>query len=255
MTSFSDAEIRRFQELQCWIFDLDDTLYPKDCGLFSHVDARMSLFIQQFLGESPEEAPRVQKRYFHAYGTTLKRLMHHHDVRPELFLEYVHDIDYGVVPRDDQLTAALQRLPGCKVIFTNGTTAHAAAVLKRLGADVRHRQRWVCAEPRPGPVSDADAAVGDRPARRPDGGGSGQEPDSFGSHGHDHRLGMPQRRGDNRRRGLDAAAHPPYRRPGADGLAKRDDGGGIRGHAGPSALHDLITSPSAAGVRSRRRWR
>ena len=135
MTSFSDAEIRRFRELQCWIFDLDDTLYPKDCGLFSHVDARMSLFIQQFLGVSPEEAPRVQKRYFHAYGTTLKGLMHHHDVRPELFLEYVHDIDYGVVPRDDQLTAALQRLPGRKVIFTNGTTAHAAAVLKRLGAD------------------------------------------------------------------------------------------------------------------------
>jgi putative hydrolase of the HAD superfamily len=75
----------------------------------------------------------LQKDYWKRYGTTLRGLMLHHAIAPEAYLEFVHQIDLSVLPEDPALKAAVERLPGRKVIFTNGPAHHAAAVLDRLG--------------------------------------------------------------------------------------------------------------------------
>lgn len=120
-----------------WIFDLDNTLYPARCNLFSQVERRIGQFIEDRLGLDPVAARQLQKRYFHEHGTTLRGLMHHHAIDPQVFLHFVHDIDVTPVMPSPALDEALARLPGRKFIFTNGSTAHAERVTDRLG--VSHR--------------------------------------------------------------------------------------------------------------------
>lgn len=122
-----------FDHVESWVFDLDNTLYPASCRLFDQVDERMGRFIRELLNVDGAQARRVQKQFFHQYGTTLRGLMVEHGVSPDAFLDYVHDIDHSPVPGDARLASALEALPGRKVIFTNGTVAHAEKVLARLG--------------------------------------------------------------------------------------------------------------------------
>lgn len=116
-----------------WIFDLDNTLYPPSCQLFTQMDARMRSFICNLLNVDAEEAYRLQKLYFREHGTTLSGLMKLHNVPPADFLTHVHDLDVTVIPENPGLGVALARLPGRKLVFTNGTVAHAERVLGRLG--------------------------------------------------------------------------------------------------------------------------
>lgn len=117
-----------------WLFDLDNTLYPPACRLFDQVDRRMGEFVQAVLGlDDPAAARRIQKDYLRDYGTTLRGLMDVHGVAPESFLEYVHAIDLSAIGPDPALDAALAVLPGRKLIFTNGSQAHAEGVMDRLG--------------------------------------------------------------------------------------------------------------------------
>jgi putative hydrolase of the HAD superfamily len=118
--------------LDCWVFDLDNTLYPAASNLFDQVDRRMGAFIVETLGLAPEEARALQKQYFRDYGTTLSGLMREHGIDPQAFLDYVHDIDLSVLGPAPRLGAALAALPGRKVIYTNGSIAHAQRVLTRL---------------------------------------------------------------------------------------------------------------------------
>ena len=115
------------------MFDLDNTLYPAECGLFSQVDARMGAFIGTFLGVGPQEARRVQKDYYRRYGTTLRGLMTERGVDPLEFLAYVHDIDHSPVVADERLREAIGALPGRRFILTNGSRRHAEAVAGRIG--------------------------------------------------------------------------------------------------------------------------
>lgn len=119
--------------LDTWVFDLDNTLYPASSSLFPQIDARMRAFIAQQLNMGEEEAHALQKRYYREFGTTLRGLMLVHKMEPLRFLDYVHDIDRSVLTPDPRLNAALARLPGRKLIFTNGTESHAEKVLERLG--------------------------------------------------------------------------------------------------------------------------
>ena len=124
---------RGFAEVETWIFDLDNTLYPASCRLFDQIDVRMGTFIAELLGVDRAAAKAVQKDFFYRYGTTLRGLMLEHGVAPDAFLDYVHDIDHSPIPADGPLAGALETLPGRKLIFTNGTVAHAEKVLERLG--------------------------------------------------------------------------------------------------------------------------
>jgi putative hydrolase of the HAD superfamily len=116
-----------------WIFDLDNTLYPADCNLFAQVDQKMGEFIARFLGVPFEYARHLQKSYYRQFGTTLSGLMQVHRMDPKPFLDYVHDLDLTCVPEHPELSAAIERLPGRKLIFTNGSRGHAERVAGKLG--------------------------------------------------------------------------------------------------------------------------
>ncbi|MDT0508188.1 pyrimidine 5'-nucleotidase [Novosphingobium sp. MMS21-SN21R] len=119
--------------VDCWIFDLDNTLYPPSTRLFDQIDQRMGEYIQNLLGCDPVEARRVQKLYFHDHGTTLSGLMHYHAIDPYEFLGFVHDIDMAPLGAAPRLAGRLAALPGRKLVFTNGDDAYAARVLGALG--------------------------------------------------------------------------------------------------------------------------
>ena len=125
--------MERFNQIETWVFDLDNTLYSPDCKLFDQIDVRMGLFISNLLGIDQVAARRVQKDFFFRYGTTLRGLMNEHDIAPADFLNFVHDIDHSVIPRDEHLDAAIGKLPGKKYICTNGSVAHAEATLAEIG--------------------------------------------------------------------------------------------------------------------------
>jgi putative hydrolase of the HAD superfamily len=120
-----------------WVFDLDNTLYPASCNLFRQVDRRIGEYIQGFLGLEREAARSLQRRYFLEHGSSLRGMMINHAMKPGGFLAYVHDIDMSPVPPAPALDTALESLPGRKIVFTNGSTAHAERVLGRLGV-TRH---------------------------------------------------------------------------------------------------------------------
>ena len=121
--------------VRTWIFDLDNTLYHPRINLFAQIDRRMGEYIARLLGVDADEARRVQKDFFHTYGTTLSGLMKHHRVDPHEFLGFVHDVDLSNVRHDPRVTGGIARLPGRKLVFTNGDLAYARRVLKAIGLE------------------------------------------------------------------------------------------------------------------------
>jgi putative hydrolase of the HAD superfamily len=126
------AARRPLGEIETWIFDLDNTLYPASCRLFDQIHARMQRFIAERLELSLDEALAVQKTYFRRFGTTMRGLMTVNRIDPHEFLTYVHDVDLAVVPEDPVLAGALAALPGRKLVHTNGSVAHAERLLAHL---------------------------------------------------------------------------------------------------------------------------
>lgn len=125
----------RFEAVDTWVFDLDNTLYPAEHALWSQIDARMKGYISDLLGLPPDEAFRLQKDYYKRYGTSLRGLMMEHGVEPDAFLAHVHDVDLSGLDAAPRLAAAIEALPGVKLVYTNGSERHARNVLARLGMD------------------------------------------------------------------------------------------------------------------------
>ena len=124
-----------WQEIDHWVFDLDNTLYPAGCHLFKQIDQKMTSFIERTVGLAAPDARALQKQYYTQYGTTLNGLMHEHSIKADDFLHYVHDIDVSVVPPNPVLAETIARLPGKRHIFTNGSVQHAENVLGQIGLD------------------------------------------------------------------------------------------------------------------------
>jgi putative hydrolase of the HAD superfamily len=116
-----------------WVFDLDNTLYPRSCNLFAQIDLLITQYMMDLTELAFAEARALQKTYYRDFGTTLNGLMQRHDVDPEHFLGTVHKIDYSPVEAQPELVATIRALPGRKFILTNGDAGHARAVLDRLG--------------------------------------------------------------------------------------------------------------------------
>lgn len=121
------------RHVESWIFDLDDTLYPRESEVMALVSDRMTQFMVEFTGLPRDEAWALQKKYFHEHGTTLAGLMAHHGLPPEEFLTFVHDVSLGGLSADLELRQGLERLPGRRLVFTNGSGDHAERVLAKLG--------------------------------------------------------------------------------------------------------------------------
>ena len=88
---------RGFADVETWVFDLDNTLYPHHLNLWHQVDERIRDYIANFLKVTRDEAFRVQKDYYRRYGTSLRGLMEEHGLVPDEFLEMVHEIDHSLL--------------------------------------------------------------------------------------------------------------------------------------------------------------
>jgi putative hydrolase of the HAD superfamily len=140
-----------------WLFDLDNTLYPAESGFMAEVVDRMTDFVERVTGLPRDEAFRLQKAYLAEHGLTLKGMMLHHGVDPKEFHAIFHDVSLEALAHDPELVAAIERLPGRRLIFTNADDIHAERVLDRLGLthlfhDVFHIALFDY-EPKPSPVA------------------------------------------------------------------------------------------------------
>ena len=124
-----------FKLIKFWIFDLDNTLYSGKKKVFEQVDKKMSEYISKKLNMDLKEAKKLQKNYFHKYNTTLNGLIKNHQVDPNEFLEFVHDINIEFLQKDTNLGNEIEKLDGLKIIFTNGSRKHALNVTRKLGID------------------------------------------------------------------------------------------------------------------------
>ena len=127
---------RDFAHVDCWVFDLDNTLYPPEMALFSQIEARMTACVQRLLDVDAAEANRLRAHYWREHGTTLAGLMAHHGIEPEAYLADVHDIDFSGLRPDPDLAAAIAALPGRKIVHTNADAAYAGKVLAHRGLGV-----------------------------------------------------------------------------------------------------------------------
>jgi len=115
-------------------FDLDGTLYSNTTGIWLEIKQRISHYMIEIMGFTPEEQTALRDRYLHEYGTTLRGLQIHHHVNAEEFLAYVHDVPVNAyIKPSHELGEFLGQLPQKKWIFTNADDAHAGRVLQALG--------------------------------------------------------------------------------------------------------------------------
>jgi len=120
------------KQIKTWIFDLDNTLYSADSGIFQQVHELMGKFVSAHLNIDIDQAKQIQKKYYKQHGTTLRGMMDNHDVDPDYFLTEVHRLDYSIVEPNHKLNEELKKLKGRKIIFTNANMQHALDVLERL---------------------------------------------------------------------------------------------------------------------------
>ena len=120
------------QKINTWIFDLDNTLYSADSGIFQQVHKLMGEFISKNLKMDMIEAKKLQSKYYKQHGTTLRGLMDNHGVEPDYFLDEVHKLDYSIVGPDEILNKELEKIQGRKIIYTNANKKHVVDVLERI---------------------------------------------------------------------------------------------------------------------------
>jgi len=118
-----------------WVFDLDNTLYPPEARLFDQIEVKMSAYVMASLGVDQTTADQLRRDYWRDYGTTLAGLMREHNVDPGPYLFDVHDIDLSHLNEAPALAAAIDTLPGRKIVYTNGTAPYARQVLAARGLD------------------------------------------------------------------------------------------------------------------------
>ncbi len=119
-------------KIDTWIFDLDNTLYSADSGIFQQVHDLMGKFVSKHLNVTIKEAKEIQRKYYKKHGTTLRGMMDNHDVDPEYFLSEVHKLDYSIVGSNNKLNEQLKKLKGRKIIYTNANLQHTLDVLDRI---------------------------------------------------------------------------------------------------------------------------
>ena len=157
--------------LRMVLFDLDDTLYGAETGLWPAIGQRINLYMIERLGLVPDVARTLRQHYLETFGTTLNGLRHDYNIDADDYLAFVHDLplDRYLEP-NPALNQMLARLPMRKVIFTNADAPHARRVIARLGIS-EHFERIIdvhalnfCNKPDPRAYAQAMALTGAEPA-------------------------------------------------------------------------------------------
>lgn len=138
-----------------WLLDLDNTLHDAGQHVFPRINTAMTDYVARRLDLAPADASELRIDYWRRYGATLLGMIRHHAIDPHEFLRETHPFPdlHRLVARDHHLRDTLRRLPGRKVVVTNGPRAYARAVLRLLGVapmldglvcveDMRFAGRW-----------------------------------------------------------------------------------------------------------------
>ena len=119
------------------VFDLDETLYPRGCGIMHAIGERITLYVEQYFGLPTAEAKALRHDYFVQHGTTLRGLQINHHIDADEYMAFVHDVPIEEsVGYDARLDEALGRIEARKVVFTNASWEHAERVL--AARQIRH---------------------------------------------------------------------------------------------------------------------
>jgi putative hydrolase of the HAD superfamily len=118
-----------------WIFDLDNTLHDASPHIFPHINRSMTRYLQEHLALDEEAAVRLRVHYWRTYGATLLGLIRHHGTDPDHFLWHTHQFaDLArMVVADRAALAAVRRLRGRKILFSNAPAHYVHAILDLLG--------------------------------------------------------------------------------------------------------------------------
>jgi putative hydrolase of the HAD superfamily len=118
-----------------WIFDLDNTLHNASPHIFPHINRSMTRYLQEHLALDEAAAARLRTHYWRTYGATLLGLIRHHGTDPDHFLWHTHQFAdlAAMVVADRAALAALRRLRGRKLLFSNAPAHYVHAVLDLLG--------------------------------------------------------------------------------------------------------------------------
>jgi len=116
------------------LFDLDETLYSPDAGIWQAIKLRIEDYMVNRLGIPQNEVDDLRQKYYEAYGTSLRGLEKDYNVLASDYLGYVHNIPIeDFLQPDQRLREILKQIPIRKVIFTNANVPHAERVLNALG--------------------------------------------------------------------------------------------------------------------------
>lgn len=123
------------------LFDLDETLYPKETGLMDVVNQRINEYMRLRLGIPASQVLELRERYYRRYGTTSRGLYRHHHLDVHDYLVYVHDlpVEEYLLP-DPFLDEVLGSIEAEKAVFTNSPRDYVQRVLRALGVE-RHFDR------------------------------------------------------------------------------------------------------------------
>jgi len=118
-----------------WLFDLDNTLHNATPHIFPHINQAMREYIERHLGLDQQAANHLRQDYWQRYGATLLGLMRHHNTDPRHFLWETHQFPNleQMIVFERPLRHALRRLPGRKIVFSNGPRHYAEAILDLTG--------------------------------------------------------------------------------------------------------------------------
>lgn len=116
------------------VLDYDHTLYPASLPTLKAVDDRITLYIQERLGLSPEAADDTRRSLSETYGTTLRGLELHHGVDRHHYCDFVNAVEAAELPvPDPALEAWLSRMGHPAYIFTNARKDWAVRGLESMG--------------------------------------------------------------------------------------------------------------------------
>jgi len=115
-------------------FDLDNTIYPHDSGLWEEISNRINLYITDILRIHQDKVPAIRQYCQQNYGTSLQGLKSLYQIDEAEYLSFVHDIDLSKKLSDDgKLSELLNSIPLRKMVFTNSDVAHVNRVLDFFG--------------------------------------------------------------------------------------------------------------------------
>lgn len=123
------------QKIQNWVFDLDNTLYPASFGIIEQAREKVVVYMSDFLSITHDEATDLYREFHKDYGSTMRGLMLKHNLQPKDLFETMKDLDFSKVVANQNLSKAMEKLPGRKFLFTNAPRAHAETMLSMLGID------------------------------------------------------------------------------------------------------------------------